>query len=406
MWPFSDPYPIGTLADIASKKYDFIVAGGVYIFLLGDATLYTEPAEGGTAGCVLASRLSEDRNVTVLLLERGPVLSTWASRVPLISSDFRPATAPVYKWAAEKLTSAGLGDLAVNMVGGRVLGGTSKVNGHLYTRSMPSEYNAWAQSGRVGWGWDDVAPWFSKSERSLTHGQQDHRGSDGMPFALSHTPMLTYTLQDLGQTNVCRKSTFRILRSAFLAPFTDEQTHSVDVAAFRAIKAAAELGIPALEAANDPNAPPVSSVRADHTIDENSRRQSLFDAFLPPHVWKRPNLTICTNAVVDSIYFEEHVDGPRATGVRVVHEDPSNSIGVVNVSVRHEVVLAGGAIASPQILMLRSVVLSLVKKTVYANANASGVGPAEHLQTHGVQVVKNLPGVGSHLVRSDPSQTW
>ena len=124
-----------------------------------------------------ASRLSEQKDVTVLLLERGQVLNTWISRVPLLSSDIRLPTAPAYKWVAEPLK--GFGELSLNMVAGRVLGGTSKINGHLYTRSVPAEYNAWRAAGREGWAWEDVEPFFNKSETSLSHGKSDHRGSEG-----------------------------------------------------------------------------------------------------------------------------------------------------------------------------------------------------------------------------------
>ena len=68
------------------------------------------------------------------------------------------------------------------MVAGKALGGTSKINAHVYTRSVPGEYNAWAENGRKGWSWDDVAPYFKKSETSLTHGFANHRGDKGQPY--------------------------------------------------------------------------------------------------------------------------------------------------------------------------------------------------------------------------------
>lgn len=117
--------------------------------------------------------------------------------------------------------------------------------------------------------------------------------------------------------------------------------------------ASTKLGIPFVAAANDPNAPAVSCVRLDHTIDEHSRRNSAFDAFLPPHVWARPNLTVCTGVVVDSIDFEETADGPRAAGVRIEHEIAGQVNKRFYVSARHEVIVSAGAISSPQILMLR-----------------------------------------------------
>lgn len=133
---------------------------------------------GGTSGCVLASRLSEDPDVSVLLIERGCVVDTWASRVPVISMDYRSPTAPITKWMAAPL-SCNPGGVAVNMMSGKLLGGSSKVNANLYTRSFPGEYNAWAAAGRVGWDWDTVEPYFIKSEKSLSHYNSPHRGTTG-----------------------------------------------------------------------------------------------------------------------------------------------------------------------------------------------------------------------------------
>lgn len=128
---------------------------------------------GGTAGCVVASRLSEDPTKRVLLLERGPVIDTWLSRVPLLSVYDSPART-AYEWL-----SVGAGT-PHKLATGKALGGTARINMHLYTRSAPGEYNAWAAAGREGWAWDDVEPYFRKSEKSLFHGDEPHRGSQGV----------------------------------------------------------------------------------------------------------------------------------------------------------------------------------------------------------------------------------
>ncbi len=104
-------------------------------------------------------------------------MNSWMSRVPLLSVDYRPASAPAYKWKSAPL--AALDNVRLNMITGKLMGGTSKINGHLYTRSTPGEYNAWAESGRKGWSWTDVEPYFNKSETSLTHGGTGHRGTQG-----------------------------------------------------------------------------------------------------------------------------------------------------------------------------------------------------------------------------------
>jgi choline dehydrogenase len=112
----------------------------------------------------------------VLLIERGPILDSWLSKVPLISVDFRPASSPTYKWksAGDTLYSSG-----EHLVAGKVFGGTSKVNAHVYTRAVPGDYNAWAAAGRKGWDWESVEPYFRRSEKSLTHVHESHRGSSG-----------------------------------------------------------------------------------------------------------------------------------------------------------------------------------------------------------------------------------
>lgn len=124
----------------------------------------------------MASRLSEDPAVSVLLIERGPIVDTWLSRVPLLSVDFRAASSPTYQW---KSSSDDLFPSGESLVSGKLLGGSSKVNAHVYTRAVPGEYNSWSEAGRKGWDWDTVQSYFKKSETSLTHGGQNHRGSRG-----------------------------------------------------------------------------------------------------------------------------------------------------------------------------------------------------------------------------------
>lgn len=116
--------------------------------------------------------------MSVLLLERGEVINTWVSKVPLLSSDYRPSSAPAYKWTSV-VPLAALTSATLEMVSGKAMGGSSKINAHLYCRSMPAEYDAWAQAGRKGWSWDEVLPYFIKSENSLTHGSRPWRGDKG-----------------------------------------------------------------------------------------------------------------------------------------------------------------------------------------------------------------------------------
>lgn len=126
---------------------------------------------------MLANRLSENPNISVLLLERGPVLNTWTSRVPLLSMNVHSAGYPIYRWPSAPIKGAING--STDLVSGKVLGGTSKVNGFTYSRPFPGELDRWSRNGRKGWSYEDVEPLFIRSETSLTHQTSSHRGTTG-----------------------------------------------------------------------------------------------------------------------------------------------------------------------------------------------------------------------------------
>jgi choline dehydrogenase len=127
----------------------------------------------------VASRLSEDPNVSVLLLERGPLVDSWAAHVPLLASNFTTTSAPVYR--QRTVPQPGLGGRTQDMIGGKGLGGGTLVNASLYTRGTPGEYNAWAQAGRESWGWADVEPAFKKSQTFIpARDRPEFMGSTGM----------------------------------------------------------------------------------------------------------------------------------------------------------------------------------------------------------------------------------
>ncbi|KAJ7600421.1 GMC oxidoreductase [Mycena floridula] len=292
---------------------------------------------GGTSGCVLAARLSEDPNVSVLLVERGPVVEGWTAAIPLLSSNFTDQKAPVYKWQSAPLTA--VDGKRLTMVTGKALGGSTKINGLLYTRSVPGEYNAWEASGRKGWGWNDVEPFFKKSETSLSNNRASYRGTSG--------PWQTRSINKIHFEPVSR---------------------TIDVAS--------SLGIPHVLEANNPASSVVSCTLVDGTIDANGYRNATSDAFLPKQVVKsRPNLHICTRTLVSRLNIQKN----RVVGVYLDSDFSTASLQYYHVSTEREVILCAGAIATPQILLL------------------SGVGPAEHLKQHSIPVVKNLPGVGAHL---------
>ena len=133
---------------------------------------------GGTAGCVLANRLSEDPNTTVLVVERGSVLDGCASKVPLFSADFASDGSRTRK--TESLPVPNLNNKQIMTYRGNVLGGTSRINQMLYVRGMPGEYNKWETDGLVGWSYESLKPLFKKSETAQDHSAslEDH-GKDG-----------------------------------------------------------------------------------------------------------------------------------------------------------------------------------------------------------------------------------
>lgn len=153
------------------------------VFCIFITTHSGESTPGGTAGCVLASRLSENPDVSVLLLERGAVVDTWASRVPLLSVDYRPVTAPRYcELPVPGLVETPRESVQQWMITGKALGGTSRINAFVYARSVPGEYNAWAEAGRKGWSWKDVEPYYISMEKTLSY-KSPHRGDKGKNIA-------------------------------------------------------------------------------------------------------------------------------------------------------------------------------------------------------------------------------
>ena len=132
---------------------------------------------GGTAGSVLASRLSEDPNTSVLLLERGTAKDTWKARIPLLSSNtFDPSTG-IVGWDSQPNNFC---NQRINQVlRGEVLGGTSRVNGLMYNRGAAADYDYWASLGYPEWSYEKVLPYFKKSEKTLTHTNSSYRGTSG-----------------------------------------------------------------------------------------------------------------------------------------------------------------------------------------------------------------------------------
>ncbi|KAH9899160.1 alcohol oxidase [Cubamyces lactineus] len=316
-------------ATAEEHSYDYIIVGG------------------GTAGCCLASRLSEDPDITLLLLERGGVANGWADRVPLISSNPYREGAPTSRWWSQPLpwkTTDGR-SRSQEVICGEALGGSSAINCTFYTRGPAGDYNHWEELGNSGWGYKDVEPYFAKSETTHSHPSSQFRGKQG-PW---HNRAHNYNLY---------QSTDHIIR------------------------AAQNAGLQPMDDLNSPDAPAAGYVRHDVSQDKSMRRHTPFHAFLPPSVTaeRAKCLKICTNVLVTRVEFAQGgEDNVRATGVHFEAVDYRKAGKQFFAKARREVVICAGAIGSPQILQL------------------SGLGPDDLLKAKGIPVVRDMPGVGNYL---------
>ncbi|MDH3714066.1 MAG: choline dehydrogenase [Gammaproteobacteria bacterium] len=286
--------------------YDFIVVGA------------------GSAGCVLANRLSADAARRVLLLEAGPRDRNPWIHIPV--GYYRTMFNPKISWGYETEPVAEAGGRRIKWPRGKVLGGCSSINGLVYARGQHQDFDHWRQLGNAGWSWDDVLPYFRKSQNQI-RGASDHHGTEG-PLGVA----------DLPEHPLCE----------------------------RYIEAAVQAGIPRND---DFNGAEQEGVGYFQVTSRGGRRSSTAVAFLRP-AEKRGNLRVVTNALASRVLF----DGSRAVGVAYRHNSQD-----IEARARAEIVLCGGALNSPQLLML------------------SGIGPAAHLKEHGLAVVADSPGVGENL---------
>ena len=279
----------------------------------------------GSAGCLLANRLSADPDQRVALLEAGGKDSYLWIHIPIgyLYTQNNPRT----DWCFQTEPEAGLNGRALAYPRGRVLGGCSSINGMIYMRGQARDYDLWRQLGNAGWGWDDILPHFKRAE-------DFYRGADAM-----HGAGGEWRVEDLR------------LSWEILDAFRD---------------AAAEVGIPKVD---DFNRGDNEGCGYFHVNQKRGVRWTTAKAFLRP-VRKRPNLRVLTHAQA----LRVRLDGRRATGVEL-----RDRAGLASVTARREVILAGGAIGSPQLLQL------------------SGIGPGALLRDVGVPLVHELMGVGENL---------
>ncbi len=301
---------------MASADYDFIIIGG------------------GSAGCALANRLSADPASRVLVLEAGRPDYLWDVFIHMPAALTFPIGSKLYDWMYESEPEPAMNGRRIYHARGKVLGGSSSINGMIFQRGNPMDYQRWAADpGMADWDYAHCLPYFKKMETCLAGGDE-YRGTEG-PLKLERGPA----------TNPLFSAFFEAARQAGY-----ELTS--DVNGYR------QEGFGAF----------------DRTI-YRGRRLSAARAYLHP-VMGRPNLTVRCRAFVTRIVFE----GKRAVGVEYRQRRPGGrGDGAAERAGAGQVILCGGSINSPQLLQV------------------SGVGPAGLLREHAIDVVADLPGVGENL---------
>lgn len=279
----------------------------------------------GSAGCVLAARLSEDPSARVLLLEAGG-----SGRHPNISIPvaFGKQFRTKLDWDLATEPEPHCDGRSLYVPRGKGLGGSSAMNAMLYVRGRPLDYDLWAAQGADGWGWEDVRPYFLRAEDNA-RGASEHHAVGG--------------------------------------PLRVEDERSPRPLTTRFLRAAEAAGIPYID---DYNGPEQDGCALVQVTQKGGRRWSTAKGYLRPAMG-RDNLEVVTHAQVERV----EIRGGRAVGVR--YRDKRGREHVA--SADREVILAAGAIGSPQLLML------------------SGVGPAGELRAHGIDVAADVPGVGRNL---------
>jgi len=279
----------------------------------------------GSAGCVLAARLSENPSARVLLLEAGPPDDALEIKIPAALNRLWQSA---YDWGYRTVPQDRADGRSVYWPRGRVIGGSSSINAMIYIRGNACDYNTWRDEfGCDGWGYHDMLPYFLRAERN-SRGASVYHGGSG-PLWVS-----------------------------------DPKFKSPATVAF--VESAVNAGAGANP---DFNGASQDGVGFYQVTQYGGRRWSAADAYLHPAMG-RPNLTVLTDALATGVIIERG----KARGVRYLHRGEEHEARA-----DAEVILSGGAINSPQLLML------------------SGIGPAEHLREHGIRVIAESPGVGANL---------
>ena len=280
----------------------------------------------GSAGCVLANRLSADPTRRVLLIEAGG-----SDRNPVFTIPLLAGVAYFWKstnWNYETVPQAHLGGRRIKWPRGKVLGGSSTINGMMYMRGNAADYDAWAALGLPGWSYADVLPYFKRSQKATNRKGSPFHGTDGELVS-----------RRAGGSNPLYASFLEAGKAAGFAANDDFNGASQEGLGFY-----------------------------DFNI-RDGRRESSATAFLRP-VLDRPNLTVWTATLAEKVLFEDR----KAIGLMVNRAGTSTKVGC-----RGEIILAGGAINSPQLLQL------------------SGIGDPQHLKAAGIEPLVEAPEVGRNL---------
>ena len=297
-----------------AEEYDYIIVGA------------------GSAGCILANRLSAERDVTVCLLEAGPPDRNPFIHIP--AGFIKTLVDSRINWMFTTEPSEHTGGRSVPVPRGKTLGGSSAINGHIYNRGQPDDFNGWAQLGNRGWGYADVLPYFKRTESRVGEADDTFRGREG-PVKVENIP--------------------------YRHPLCD-----------RLIEGAAELGIPHNPDYNGAIQEGISYVQR---TAYRGRRVSTATAYLHP-VSYRKNLSVVTNAQVKRIMLK---DG-QANSVEVMRGRTQGETSVFKA--RKEIILSAGAVGSPHILQVSGIGAPSLLNTIGVNVCHALEGVGENLQDH------------------------
>jgi choline dehydrogenase len=286
----------------------------------------------GSAGCILANRLTADGKHTVCVLEAGP--PDWNPYIHIPAGFIKTLTNPNINWLYQSEPSHWTGGRKIDVPRGKTLGGSSSINGHIYNRGQRMDFDSWSQRGNQGWGYADALPYFQRCERRIGGEDDQFRGRQG-----------NLQVTDLNYSHP--------LCEAFMA-------------------GANQIGIPRNPDYNGARQEGISYVQR---TAYRRRRVSTARAFLNP-AKSRPNLTVRTNALATRILLE----GKRAVGVEYARGGRGGR--AVEVRANREVILSGGAINSPQLLQLSGIGPGALLQSLGIEVRHELAGVGENLRDH------------------------